>query len=604
MGVSRWLESWRKQRTAQSNVLVRAAAVGANLDEIVRLAAREFRDAAQADRAGVWLLAPDQPAQIQGVVVERDSGLGRPEWECLNRALPFLEMLLGSFEPVVVDLKRVPQAAALSPLARMRTAAWIPIRWADTTLGLALVAYSFTRLRVAPALLRGLGEELALVVSERRARDEARQLRGQVLRVERLAALGQLISGVAHELNNPLTSIMGYAQLLLDRQKGEGGAEARSVYQEAERARRIVGNLLMFARAAPPERRPVDLNEIVERTLALRSYELKVENILLERELQPGLPRVLADPHQIQQLVLNILVNAEQAISSSLSRPAECAAGPGGRIRVRTFARAPQQRVVLEVADDGPGIPPGTEARIFDPFFTTKPPGQGTGLGLSIARGIVSEHGGEIYVQPHHPGGGRPREASGTTIVAELPALALDDLSVVSRDVAAPAARKPATAIHAPGPRRRQRVLVVEDEPTVAQLVTDVLTDEGHRVEMVLDSRDGLARTRQKQFDLVICDLRMPHLDGRGFYEALLREGAAAGTRMIFITGDTLAPRTLAFLEKYGLPYLAKPFLVEELKDIVARVLESQAPDQPALDPRPATGLSRREEVPHSGRKR
>jgi signal transduction histidine kinase/CheY-like chemotaxis protein len=573
MGVSRWLDSWRRQRAPGAGALVRAAVSGASIEEIVRLAARQFLDAGQADRAGVWFLHPDQTRQLEGVVVEARSGFGKPEWERLDRSLPFLEMLLTSVEPVVVDLKKVPQAGAVGPLAKMRTAAWIPVRTGDATLGLALVAYSFTRLRVAPEVLRELADELALVVSERRARAESRQLRAQVLRVERLAALGQLISGVAHELNNPLTSIMGYAQLLLGRQNAGDRAEAHRLHEEAERARRIVGNLLMFAREAPPERRPVDVNEIVERTVALRSYELKLENILLERELAPRLPRVLADPHQVQQLVLNLLVNAEQAISSG-GRADETGGRPRGRIRIRTSARG-ASRVVLEVTDDGPGIPAEMEARIFDPFFTTKPMGQGTGLGLSIARGIVSEHGGEIFVLRERSGGTRPRESADTTMVVELPALASEHPRMAEESRQPPAIRRTVqTAQHA-ATRRRLRVLVVEDEPTVAQLVADVLTDEGHRVETVLDSRDGLARTRQKQFDLVICDLRMPHLDGRGFYEALLREGTAAHTSLIFITGDTLAPRTLAFLEKYGLPYLAKPFLVEELNEIVARVMES-----------------------------
>lgn len=605
MGVSRWLESWRRDRAPWTGALGRAAVAGASIEEIVRLAARQFRDAAQADRAGVWLVNPDPPTHVHGAVVEAGSGIGRPEWERLDRSLPFLEMLLTSVEPVVVDVKRVPQAAALGPLAKMRTAAWIPVRCGDATLGLAMVAYSFTRLRVAPEVLRELADELALVVSERRARAESRQLRVQVLRVERLAALGQLISGVAHELNNPLTSIIGYAQLLLGRQKtGERAAEVHRLYEEAERARRIVGNLLMFAREAPPERRPVGLNEIVERTLALRSYELRVENILLERELAPGLPRVLADPHQIQQLILNLLVNAEQAISASGGRADELGGRSRGRIRVRTIARE-ANRVVLEVADDGPGIPPEMEARIFDPFFTTKPMGQGTGLGLSIARGIVSEHGGEIFVKREHSGSARLRDSSGTTMVVELPALASEHLRIAEGDRPAPvAARRPAQSVQQGALRRRFRVLVVEDEPTVAQLVADVLTDEGHRVETVLDSRDGLARTRQKQFDLVICDLRMPHLDGRGFYEALLREGATAYTRLIFITGDTLAPRTLAFLEKYGLPYLAKPFLVEELKEIVSRVLNSPDADPSSLDAQPAGEQARREVIPQSGRKR
>lgn len=375
---------------------------------------------------------------------------------------------------------------------------------------------------------------------------QQRVIQAKLVQTEKMAALGQLVSGIAHELNNPLTSIMGYAQLLLSRRLREDRfGDAEKIYQEAERARRLVKNLLLFARETKPERRLVDLNEIVERTLALRSYELKVENISVELNLDPDLPRTAADAHQLQQVVLNLIVNAEQALQHARG---------SGHIWIQT-RRAPGNRVALVVADDGPGIPPGLASRIFDPFFTTKPLGVGTGLGLSIAYGIVQEHGGDISVESQ-PG-------QGATFVVELP---------VGAPAAQPApAQAPARPPHRARPGRR--ILVVEDEPTVAQLVVDVLSEQGHQVEAVLDSQEGLYRLSQQDYDLVICDLRMPRLDGRGFYEALVRAGSPAHKRLFFITGDTLAPRTLEFLEKHQIPYLAKPFLVEELTLAVNRLL-------------------------------
>jgi PAS domain S-box-containing protein len=375
---------------------------------------------------------------------------------------------------------------------------------------------------------------------------QQRMIQTKLVQTEKMAALGQLVSGIAHELNNPLTSIMGYAQLLLSRRLREDRfSDAEKIYQEAERARRLVKNLLLFARETKPERRLVDLNEIVERTLALRSYELKVENISVELHLDPDLPRTAADAHQLQQVVLNLIVNAEQALQHARG---------SGRIWIQT-RRAPGNRVALVVADDGPGIPPGLASRIFDPFFTTKPLGVGTGLGLSIAYGIVQEHGGDISVESQ-PG-------QGATFVVELP--------VVAPAAQPPPAQAPARPPHRARPGRR--ILVVEDEPTVAQLVVDVLSEQGHQVEAVLDSQEGLYRLSQQDYDLVICDLRMPRLDGRGFYEALVRAGSPAHKRLFFITGDTLAPRTLEFLEKHQIPYLAKPFLVEELTLAVNRLL-------------------------------
>ncbi len=375
-----------------------------------------------------------------------------------------------------------------------------------------------------------------------------RQIQSKLLQTEKMAAVGQLVSGIAHELNNPLTAIMGYGQLLL----GQGLApeqfsEANRVFQEAERARRIVKNLLYFARENEPERTRVDLNEIVERTLALRSYELRVENILVECQLAGDLPDTMADPYQLQQVVLNLLMNAEQALLQERGQ---------GNVKIKTRV-ADGHRIALEISDDGPGVPREIASRIFDPFFTTKPSGVGTGLGLSIVYGIVKQHGGEVTFENQSGGGAR--------FVVELPVL---EIPLKAREAAAP------EVANALLPVRSGRILVVEDEPSVAQLIVDVLREEGHQVEAVLESQEGLARLARAHYDLVVCDLRMPRLDGPAFYEALIRSGSPVQDHILFVTGDTLAPRTMQFLEKSKLPYLAKPFLVEELKLAVNRRLE------------------------------
>jgi PAS domain S-box-containing protein len=407
-----------------------------------------------------------------------------------------------------------------------------------------------------------------------------RLIQSKLLQTEKMATLGQLVSGIAHELNNPLTSIQGYAQLLLSRRPGADRlADAKRICQEAERAGRIVKNLLLFAREAKPERSPVDINEVVERTLALRSYELKVENIQTELDLDPRLPAILADASQMLQVVLNLVVNAEQALDQGhrpdTDRDLESAAlrarGPG-RIRIRT-RRASEHKVALEVSDDGPGIVPEAIPRIFDPFFTTKPAGLGTGLGLSIVYGIVREHGGEITVES--------KCGHGATFVVELPVRAApaefseshdhsqsrDALAVPASLVAASLARAPKRVVHS------DRILVVEDEPTVAQLIADVLAEDGYRVEKLLDSRQAIERVRTQQYALVVCDLKMPHVDGRAFFRALTNANNPLQHRLVFVTGDTLSPHTLEFLEASGLPYLAKPFLVGELKHVVQQAI-------------------------------
>ena len=379
-----------------------------------------------------------------------------------------------------------------------------------------------------------------------------REIQSKLLQTEKMAALGQLVSGIAHELNNPLTPIMGYAQLLL----GHGlsspqQAEAGKVFQEAERARRIVKNLLYFARENKPERSRVDLNEIVERTLALRSYELRVEDIVVECNLADGLPETMADPYQLQQVVLNLLVNAEQALLADRGR---------GHVWIRTYSAA-GGRIAMEISDDGPGIALSIASRVFDPFFTTKPAGVGTGLGLSIVYGIVQQHGGDVTLESHR--------GSGAKFVVELP---------MASNLAEQATVPPPEIERRNSSNPRGRILVVEDEATVAQLIVDVLQEEGHEAEAASDSQDGLTRIARNRYDLVICDLRMPRLDGPAFYDALVSAGSPIQDRIVFITGDTLAPRSLEFLESHRLPYLAKPFLVEELKLAVNRVLERHPP--------------------------
>ena len=388
----------------------------------------------------------------------------------------------------------------------------------------------------------------------------------KLLQTEKLAALGQMVSGVAHELSNPLTSIAGYAHRLLARQDLPGRTEeVRQIYQEAERASSILRELLLNARETLPEQRLVSLNQVVQRAMDLQRFSLAAEKIRVEIDLDPALPFVQGDPGHLQQVLMNLVGNARQAIEHL---------GQGGTIRLRT-KRIGERRVLLEVADNGPGIPQAILARIFDPFFTTKPAGVGTGLGLSIVLSVVREHGGQVHVSSPPQGG--------AVFQVELPAVAetAQDEPVGSPlpgrktfvPEAAEIARTENRLARSLDSGKGARVLVVEDEPTVARLIADVLEDEGMHVDVLLDGREALDRAARQTFDLVICDMKMPGLDGQHFYKSLERSGNPLRERFLFVTGDIIAAQTREFLERNHLPHVAKPFRVEELTDKVHGVL-------------------------------
>ena len=401
----------------------------------------------------------------------------------------------------------------------------------------------------------------------------------KLAQTEKLAELGQMLTGIAHELSNPLTGILGYAQRLLLRHDRFGDShEARQIYQEAERASAILRQLLLSARDSRPERRRVALNQVVSRTLELQRFNPAADNIRVELDLEPVLPFVHGDAGQLQQVLMNLIGNARQAIEEQ---------GTGGTIRVKT-ERIAEKRVLLEVSDDGPGIPPGIQARIFDPFFTTKPAGVGTGLGLAIVLGIVREHGGKLHLASNL--------GQGTVFSVELPAMAAEAMPLPARGGARPARPRlealPAAELletpHAGAALSTwagTRVLVLEDEPTVAGLIADVLEDEGLRVDVLLDAREALKRAAHETYALVICDMKMPELDGEHFYQALVAAKNPLCARFLFVTGDVLAAHTRHFLDRNHLPHVAKPFRVEELTEKIRGVLEATWPRELSTAP-------------------
>jgi len=370
----------------------------------------------------------------------------------------------------------------------------------------------------------------------------------QLIQSEKLSAVGEFVAGVAHELNNPLTSVVGFAELM--QQSGVNEQHRRFlelIVTSAERCHKVVQGLLSFARQHKPERKPVRVRELIEATLGILQYQLRTNNIQVLTEFDPTLPRVLGDPHQLQQVFLNILSNARQAIE---------AYKPHGAIQITTEKSEKGVRILFH--DDGPGIAPENLPKIFNPFFTTKEVGKGTGLGLSLSYGIIQEHGGAVTVQSQ-PG-------QGATFVIELPAIveaAPSGTSFVPRSAT--------PALQCGG----KRILVVDDEDLILELVREALRNNGCELQFVKDGQTALQRLRQQDFDLTLCDWRMPGMNGQELYERVRSENAPAAARFMFMTGDVMNEKTQQFLKQTGNPCLPKPFSVDEFRSAIGEFLKA-----------------------------
>jgi two-component system cell cycle sensor histidine kinase/response regulator CckA len=464
-------------------------------------------------------------------------------------ANPFLKLMFGyapeaSVEEVrPFDLERFvdPQAreAFLERLARDRSLTDYLIRlrradrapmWVEVT---AHAQADDDSIRIE-ALMRDVTER-------KRLEDQARDLYHQLLQAEKLAALGQTISGVAHELNNPLATILTWAERLAQRPADDQTKRGlAAILAESERAARIARNLLTFARKRHTTRAMVNVNQVIRETLALRSYEQRLSNIAIIDALASGLPQVFADPHQMQQVLLNLIINAEQAMIGAHGR---------GTLILRTWHDPERDAVVLEVHDDGPGVPDEVQPKIFDPFFTTKEVGKGTGLGLTVAYAIVQEHGGRLTV--------KSPPAGGASFYVELP--------VSEAGLAQPLPRPPERTFSPPASAAGAAVLVVEDEVALGTAVAEALVDAGFIVDRAGDGLEALERVRARAYDLIVCDLKMPRLDGPSFFRELEKENAPMTRRILFVTGDVAGTDAERFLEDSGCRWLAKPFRLRDL---------------------------------------
>jgi len=387
------------------------------------------------------------------------------------------------------------------------------------------------------------------VTDKKRSAEELARQRESLYQREKLAALGSLLAGVAHELNNPLSVVVARAVLLEEQGDAATQAAALRIRTAAERCARIVRTFLAMARQQRPERGPVATNEVITAALDMTSYAIRTSSIEVAVDLDPDVPLIHADADQLHQVLLNLIINAQQAMQDH---------APPRRLRVSSRFDGPSQRVRIEVADNGPGIPPALRARVFEPYFTTKPTGIGLGVGLAVSLGIVEAHGGTLGVECPATGG--------ATFCVVLP-VGATDLALAQPHAASRAALA-----------QRRSILVVDDEPEIRATLAEILVGAQHRVVTADSGREALERMAGEHYDVILTDIRMPDLDGRALYQEITRRWPARAGTVIFVTGDTLASSMRDFVCESGRPVIEKPFLPGEVRRIVAELALADHP--------------------------
>ncbi len=386
-------------------------------------------------------------------------------------------------------------------------------------------------------LLREIADRTWAILDRAHAEDALARSREALFQTEKLSALGSLLAGVSHELNNPLSIVVAQAVMMERQAKGSELAErAFKIRRAADRCARIVQTFLAMARAKQPERQPVDLNDVAIAALDLAEFGLRTEGITVRRALDPALPQIAADADQLHQIIINLLINAQHALAGA----------PDERIVTITTARGPEpMTVTLDVADTGPGVPREARRRIFEPFFTTKTQGEGTGMGLSFSQGLAEAHGGRLTLLSTR---------RGATFRLTLPVDPDQTLAPSEPDLLEPAA----------APDRR--ALVIDDEVEIAESLADFLTLEGFACEIAVGGQAACARLLNGDYDLIVSDLRMPGMDGPTLYDFVRTERPDLAARMGFATGDTLGTAAARFLAEVQRPALEKPFVIEAVR--------------------------------------
>ena len=367
---------------------------------------------------------------------------------------------------------------------------------------------------------------------------------------EKMAALGGLLAGVAHELNNPLSVVMGQTTLLMEGQtEDKTKSRAEKIFKAADRCSRIVKSFLALARRKAPERKSVDLNNIIHASLELLSYQFRNENVTLKLDLDPTLAHVNGDGDQLTQVFTNLALNAAQAMHE------------WSGLRNLTISSRPDSgdTVLVSVVDTGPGVPADLRKRVFEPFFTTKGGLGGTGVGLALCLNIIEGHGGRMELEETSGGG--------ATFLIHFPALVSE--VAVSENSAVPVGTGESTI-------GKLKILLVDDEVELAQTLADLLEPFGHEVDLAANGAIALEKLQKQSFDVIISDLRMPVLDGPGLYAALAQSLPRYLTKIVYVTGDTLSPHVNAFLSETPVPVIEKPYRIADVQTALVKLLKDE----------------------------
>ena len=393
-------------------------------------------------------------------------------------------------------------------------------------------------------LLMAIINSLGTLLENARLEAEQKRTEERVQEAGRLASIGELSAGVAHEINNPLTTVLGYSEMLLTQHLPDPiHSRIQTVYYEAQRAAKIVQNLLFFARRSGPEKQLLVLNSVIERALEMKSHDFHLNSIKVITELSPDIPPTTVDEHQIIQVILNVLTNAEQSMQDRSI----------GQITVRSINS--ENGIKISITDDGPGISPSNLRRIFEPFFTTKEVGQGTGLGLSVSYGIVKQHGGDIWAES--------TEGQGTTFHITLPVV--DDQEI----------ELPPFVSNAPNGKTTRHLLIVDDEPSIRDMLRKYLEFERYTVDLAEDGNEAWRKLRTMEYDCILLDLQMPGMNGGELYRLVAESDKSMAGKIIFITGDGGSWDTNEFITTVTNPVLLKPFHLDQLHRQVLEVIEA-----------------------------